>query len=89
MRDGLGLGRLCIEFYKKLYTAPILLPECLDAIQLILNTIEQRLHGDGRHRLFAPLTLSKIEATAKDLAHGKSLSPNGLAIEFYLKLCSR
>ena len=38
--------------------------------QIILNTIEPQLHGDGRERLLAPLTHSELEAAAKDLAHG-------------------
>ena len=86
VRDCQGLENLCTDFYKSLYQATPLSPKHTAISQMILNIVMPRVQLDIYKHLPKPLSLSELADVAKNLVHGKSPSPDGHAIELYIRL---
>jgi hypothetical protein len=85
VRDRAGIDDLCTDYYSQLYQAVEQDPSHLDAMEAILQAVEECVTPEGRVQLSSGLTTTELLAATKEMASEKSQGPDGYAIDFYMK----
>jgi len=80
-----ALDQICSSFYAKLYLQGPTTPEIVNDRVSILSCVSNKFILEMASKLEAPLTKDELHMAMCQMARGRSPSPNGVTLDFFLQ----